>query len=310
MVESTILDVEQEPIRATMIADSVHYDGPSVIGYRISTLHLRYPRFIHAELMTHRVFSRNARSSRAVPTAKLLQEPIFEPVFGQNIPGMQSKELLHPDDQARAIKIWHDLATYTREAVDNLYDVGVHKQWANRPLEWFGFIDVLVTSTDWANWNALRNHPDAMPEIQKLACLIDAVRDLSVPIVRYQYPEIHAWHLPYITDEERGTLDINTLCKISAARCARISYTPFDESKVNVEADLALFDKLGTSIPLHASPFEHQAKPDTWLRSNFGKGQAIEYWLYAAEQGNFCGWRQFRKTIQGENVQDGHYIEG
>ena len=44
---------------ATVIADSI-----SPVGKRITTLELVYPRYIHSEFMTHRMFSRNASSSR------------------------------------------------------------------------------------------------------------------------------------------------------------------------------------------------------------------------------------------------------
>jgi len=60
------------------------------------TIHARYPRFIHAELMTHRCFSRNARSSRAVPVQRLINEAEANPVipwhWGKNQPGMQAFE--------------------------------------------------------------------------------------------------------------------------------------------------------------------------------------------------------------------------
>jgi thymidylate synthase ThyX len=45
-------------ISAKIIADSVSSDT----NQRIITMELEYPRFIHSEFMTHRVFSRNAAS--------------------------------------------------------------------------------------------------------------------------------------------------------------------------------------------------------------------------------------------------------
>ena len=65
-------------------------------GTEIHTLELKYPRFIHAEFMTHRVFSRNASSSRAIPTDKLLKQiaeyPAMPIHWGKNQPGMQARK--------------------------------------------------------------------------------------------------------------------------------------------------------------------------------------------------------------------------
>ena len=73
---------------AKIIADSI-----SEKGKRITTFELEYPRIIHSELMTHRVFSRNAMSSRAVPVGKMLQQIVENPAmpvrFGVNKRGME-----------------------------------------------------------------------------------------------------------------------------------------------------------------------------------------------------------------------------
>lgn len=79
-------------IKATVIADSVHH----ATGTRITTFELVYPRFIHSEFMTHRVFNRNASSSRAIPTSKFIEQVRNEPVmpshWGKNQKGMQADE--------------------------------------------------------------------------------------------------------------------------------------------------------------------------------------------------------------------------
>jgi len=81
-------------ITAKVIADSVFQ------GHRLTTLILEYPRFIHSEFMTHRVFSRNASSSRAIPVRTMLWQVIRNPAmpvhWGKNQPGMQAKEELSP----------------------------------------------------------------------------------------------------------------------------------------------------------------------------------------------------------------------
>jgi hypothetical protein len=63
-------------ITAKVIADSIADGCP-----RLITLQLRYPRFIHSEFMTHRAFSRNASSSRAIPVERLIQDVIDDPAM-------------------------------------------------------------------------------------------------------------------------------------------------------------------------------------------------------------------------------------
>lgn len=283
---------------ATVIADSA-----SPQNIRLTTMHLRYPRFIHAELMTHRVFSRNARSSRAVPVEKLLSEEAYIPHFMKNQKGMQSFEEMNYAEQQAAKEAWCDLIAVTRDHVERLMKLGVHKQWANRPLEWFGYIDVLVSSTDWANWFALRDHPQAMPEIQELARAMRKAMDGHIPT----HKSPGDWHLPYVDYQEEKELGIMQARKVSVARCARLSYKPFDsalndsdeERRSNQQKDLELFERLLVARPVHASPAEHQATPDHWNEQHG--------WDRDGQHGNFTGWRQFRKLLDHEAVQDNHY---
>lgn len=314
MMPTSRLPIEQDAIRVQVIEDSITVPpyGSDQEPIRLTTVQLRYPRFIHAELMTHRVFSRNARSSRAVPTPRLVNEPIFMPHFASNMPGMQAGEEASDELQAEWEKDWDELAQHCCQKAMKWHNQMMHKQWANRCLEWFGFIDVLVTSTDWHNFFNLRDHKDAMPEIQQLARMIrDALEVTSIHTVpRHPWDEtnIANWHLPFIPLEDRvsGEYSISDLCKISAARCARISYTPFDSDKVDVQADFRLFHQLLESQPLHASPGEHIAVPDTMI-SDYPHGVRIEYWANKHEHGNFYGWRQFRKMLPNEAAFDTHY---
>jgi len=275
----------EEDFKAIVIADSI-----SPYGIRMVTFQLHYPRFIHAEFMTHRVFSRNARSSRAVPVKKLLKEKPYLPKFMKNQPGMQSFEELDPREQISARDEWNEAAWFCQATAGELNTLGVHKQWANRMLEWFGFIDVVVSSTDWANFFNLRDHPAAMPEIQLLAQAMRDAMDRSVPILRSD-----TWHLPYITEEDRESHESGDLLLASTARCARVSYAPFDAEHPDFGKDLELAHKLIGSDPLHASPAEHQAFPDSIKE---------DAWVDLALHGNLYGWVQFRKTLVGEQVAD------
>lgn len=261
-----------------VIADSVN---PSQI--RITTLQLTYPRYIHAEFMTHRVFSRNASSSRAIPTAKLIENSLRDMVYpiawGKNQAGMQaSMEELGPIDQIQAEALWENMANFCAEGVRKLAELGVHKQWANRPLEWFGTITVVVTATDWDNWFELRNHEMAQPEIHHLAKLMKEAMDFSIP----EPLEIGMWHLPYIVQDEMFSYEDEILLKMSTARCARVSYLTQEGTMPSVEKDLELYERLVGSVPLHASPCEHQAL-------------CTDSPSYS---GNFRGWFQHRKLLE------------
>lgn len=272
-----------------VVADSI-----SPQGIRLTTFHLRYWRAIHAELMTHRDFSRNARSSRAVPSKVLLTEPIFIPQFGMNKPGMQSDIIAPPDLQERWARDWEALAELCRQQVARWSAEGMHKQHANRPLEWFGWIDVLVSATRWGNFWVLRISEYAQPEFNLLAVAMREAMFASVPIDL----KPGEWHLPYVTQEERQAHDIDLLRQLSTARCARLSYVPFDGNPDH-EAEIARYEKLVVSQPVHASPAEHQATPDRYFtRYSDYAGR----WGAPQHHGNFHGWIQNRKLIPNEYV--------
>lgn len=285
-----------------MITVKVILDSISPENIRLTTLHLRYPRMIHSEFMTHRVFSRNGRSSRAVPVLTLLKEDPYIPHFMKNKPGMSASEEFTDEERKDIENIWLDLVNTTKAYVELLHEKKVHKQWANRPLEWFGYIDVLVTSTNWTNFFALRDEVGAQPEIDQLAKLIKRAMNDSKPTLR----NAGQWHMPYIMDSDWDTvatmphdIALETLKKISVARCARLSYAPFDGNG-SIEKELARYEKLMVSRPVHASPAEHVATPDVC----HDYGMDGKSWQRKYEWGNFYGWRQFRKMIPYNTVYD------
>jgi hypothetical protein len=300
-------------ISAKIIADSL---SPS--GVRLTTLQLRYPRVIHSEFMTHRVFSRNASSSRAVPVERLIQDVLDDPYvpihWGRNQKGMQAdvenfelvdgkpvwapvalKRLGAEQVYGQPADAWLDLRDRAVEGARAYAAAGYHKQIVNRLLEPFAHINVVVTATEWTNFFVLRDHPDAMPEIAELARTIRQAMAASTPA----RVEMGEWHLPYVNPREdmpeiSGAINDaqwQALTKLSVARCARVSYLTQDGKKPLVAADLQLYDRLVGSTPLHASPAEHQATPDDKRGSE---------WLRRPLHGNFRGWVQFRKTLPGE----------
>lgn len=300
--------------QATVIAHSISDQGIPLI-----TFQLRYWRPIHSELMTHRVFSRNAGSSRARPSKAIIEQVRSDPWgplhWGANQPGMQAGNEInaripyHKPDGTLAFSAspqeeWAFAAKDASKHAQNLLDAGYHKQIVNRLLEPFTYIDVVLTGTDFGNWFALRDHPDADPGIQDLARAMKKTLADSKPA----YLNPGQWHLPYITEDDpilvrefmakegAGSMKspLPLLRMISAARCARVSYKAFDGTVAPISADLDLFNRLVRDELVHASPTEHQASPDLWDDDG---------WVNPEKHGNFRGWIQHRKLIPNEYVK-------
>lgn len=271
-------------IKAKMIQDSI---SPS--GVRIETMELEYPRFIHSEFMTHRVFSRNAASSRAIPVHVMMKQVWNNPAmpihWGANQSGMQAS------GEVKYVKLakfaWRCAAKLAVIAAKGLAKVGLHKQIANRVLEPFQIMKTVVTATNWDNFYELRNHKDAQPEIQELAIQMLATKESSVPMnIR-----LNDWHVPYVSRsyDSDGRIIYHTngikittedALKISASCCAQVSYRKND---VSLAKALRIYDSLVNNKPVHASPFEHQARP------MFNK---------QGHSGNFTGYVQHRKILE------------
>jgi thymidylate synthase ThyX len=254
-------------------------DSVSPAGVRLTTLEVTFPRFVLSEFNTHRVLSKNSASSRAVPTAKLLErienEPVLPLEWGRNKAGMSADEVLSPEEQEEANRIWLSARDAALAHARQLMSLRVHKQELNRILEPFLWHTVIVSGTEWKNFFTLRCAPTAQPEIRAAAMRMrDAMAASSPRTVGYG-----EWHLPLVQDDERG-LDLESRKKISAARCARVSYLTH-EGKREIEKDLELCDRLVRDR--HLSPFEHVATP------------APDEEFHA----NVRGWLQMRREIEG-----------
>lgn len=288
-------------IQATVIEDSI-----SDANVRLTTFQLRYPRFIHAELMTHRDFSRNASSSRAIPVKKMIEElrrdPAMPVYWGSNKPGMQAGDELDALLIETCKNLWLQGMEQAITKAELLVEMGLHKQIANRILEPWAHINVVVSATKYRNFFALRRHPDAQPEIKVLADAMFEAQARSVP----NFCRPGDWHLPYILDSERMAFttpkEIQILKKVSVARCARVSYLTHEGKQTSVEEDIALFERLVHRHPIHASPAEHQATPA--LNHNNGRDPSYPTPVFQGQhlQGNFHGWHQLRKMIDGEYI--------
>lgn len=314
-------------ITASIVADSL-----SPKGCRLTTFVLEYPRFVHAELMTHRTFSKNAASSRAIPIEKMIEavqtNPAMPVWWGKNQSGMQAKDELDDvvkhiprrgcemgyltDDptalittKAAAQRAWLEARDIAIGSVKELVKLGLHKQIANRILEPWFHIRIILSGTEFENFFALRVHPDAQPEIQELGRQMLEAYNASEP----QSLKPGEWHIPfgdqidnerlfqsYVKELPHAKVHVNSLLegriKVAIARCARISYLNY-EGKDDYAADIKLCDRLFGSAPRHLSPTEHVAQcldTDTFV-------------------GNFRGWKQYRYTFADQSLSDSRVVK-
>lgn len=321
-----------EAVIARVVADSI-----SPQGKRITTFELEYPRIIHSELMTHRLFSRNAMSSRAIPIKKMIEQVYHNPAmpvkFGKNQPGMQDA-----GEHTNALMYEFAGKTYVNSAemawraagqtacifAEAFADAGYHKQIANRLLEPFQRMKTVLTATDFENFWWLRVDKDADPTIFALAEAMKKAFDESDPELLYP----GQWHTPYVdhlvTVGEQASEDTFEYCvldennkpviltleeakAISASCCAQVSYRVLNNTK---DKALDIYGKLLSGNKVHASPFEHQATPlvhascDELENGSFTWEDGVThvdrngmFW-----SGNFRGWSQHRQLVPNNVV--------
>ena len=296
-------------IKATIIADSI-----SQKGVRLTTFEFEYPRFIHSEVMTHRMLSKNAASSRAIPIERMLEtikvEPAMPIYWGKNQSGMQAKEELIGIEKEVAVNGWLMAMQDACYHSDFLAKSGLHKQIANRVTEPFQTMKTIISGTEWANFFWLRAHPDAQPEFQRLAESARAAMLISKPNLLSP----GEWHLPYINNARNSGGDVvytnnnqeyplRDAQIISASCCAQVSYRRLDDT---LEKAKMIFDRLIHTQPVHASPIEHQATPipdlvgfEVWPKGITHQRRDKSLW-----SNNFREWVQLRATIPN-NYKEG-----
>ncbi len=301
-------------VSAKMILDS------SAHGERLTSIEARYPKFIHGELMTHRVFSRNASSSRAIPVERLIEDVLRDPALPEkwfkNKAGMQGTEEIVGDEREELIGLYLEAMRLAIRQAREMIAFGAHKQHINRIIEPFCHITTLITSTQWSNFIALRDHDMADPTMQALGKTVRKAlaTSLSTPL------EPGQWHLPYVMPKDaapvidylRNDKQINptderiqkVMIQLSVARAARVSYKLQDGMFPTIAKDLELYDRLVGGVPLHASPAEHQATPSkvrTDLQDRPILCGAKLTFVGPNLGGNLGpGWIQYRKTLAGE----------
>ena len=284
---------------AKVIADSV-----SPAGIRLTTMEVTFHRFVLAEFNTHRVFSRNSASSRAIPfkkqVARVMDNPAIPVKWAAEQRGMQGGDEIDYPWLARGN--WLEARSNAINSAARLANLGVHKSIVNRLLEPFMWHTVIVTATEWQGFWDQRCSELAQPEIKVAAELMREAYDASTPS-EVDYDE---WHLPYVTDEdwdsaisiidsvpyswnaeEYNNAVVDVVKHVSVARSARVSYLNHDGTR-NIKRDLDLYDRLVSADPLHASPLEHVATPAT-----------MEEMYDGTVLGNFTGWHQMRHFVEG-----------
>lgn len=254
------------PISARILAHSL-----APCGEDLFTIEATYPRCIHAEIMTPRDKARNAASSRAIPVEKQIQRVLddpFVPIYlGKNQAGMQAGTELEEADRKEALVAWLRGRDRAVETAREMLKCGVHKQIVNRIIEPYTWITIIVSGTEWANWDALRDHPKAEPHFQDLARKIKAARAESTPRVL----AAGEWHRPLITFDDEikvsqwtpemlAPYDVDgRLNQISVGRCGRVSYLTHDGQRDH-QKDVELHDRMVGESPVHASAAEHVAQ--------------------------------------------------
>lgn len=275
---------------AKVIADSITADGQ-----RLTTVEAVCWRPVLAEQNTHRVFSRNSASSRAIPIAKNLErfynDFAYPAQWGSEQGGMQTGPPLEGDDLKDALALWEGLASIVHARIsryvqahplvddfDNKIEGAfrLHKSLLNRWLEVGLWQTQIITGTAWDGYFWQRCHAAADANIRLMA---EAIQDA----VAKSEPALLApgeWHMPYFgvaggfeddwpmvlrhVDAEGGS-PFALAKRISAGRCARVSAMNQDKQR-DIADDLRLYDRLADrsedpTDPPHASPLEHIATP-------------------------------------------------
>lgn len=286
-------------VKATVIADSITEEGK-----RITSFEIECPRFIWAEVMTHKIISKNAASSRAIPVLKKIKmiwnNPVKPVYWGKNKAGMQSEGVLEGWKLNVAKATWNVASKTACTAAYLLSKVGLHKQWAGRLLEAFEPFKAVLTATEWENFFYLRDESQAQPEIQLLAQALKEARSKSVPNVL----RAGQWHLPYVTtvvvDEKAfyfvngRHVDVETAIKVSVSLCAQVSYRLQNDS---IEKAIEIYDRLITSTPPHC--FDDKTEVLTAEGFKFWKNVTENDLLASVdkEDGKFIGYNKPNELI-------------
>jgi hypothetical protein len=248
-----------------------------IVESRITTFEIVFPRCVLSEFNTHRVNSKNTSSSRAIPFNKIVKNAKFEPeVWRTNNQGMQPKGIATPMKAFFAKIVWR-MAKYMMITCSFILNrvLGIHKELSNRLIEPWMMVKMVVTASTWENFFNLRCHPDAQYEIEVLAKAMKEALENSTPVHR----EFHLPFVDYSSIKYPNVYDKQELIDVikqSVARCARISYYDFN-GQISIQKDIAMFDKLVGSNPIHASPAEHQVFTKSFAERILNTQESMTY---------------------------------
>jgi hypothetical protein len=275
-------------IEAKVVADSL-----SPQGIRLTTLSLKYPRWIHAEFMTHRLFSRNASSSRAVPRQAPERAEREYPLCGApTFPHAVRRPPVR--EQAAKQGVWDRMPTLRRRVAE----LGRTRppQAMGQPPDRNGSLHLrLVSATAFDNFFGVRWHPDAQPEIQELAR--QSSRPSWQPAARARADQ---WHCVRFSRRNASPRP-RRRPPLLGPRAARASYLNHDGTTPNVAKDLDTFAKLAgdpTARRIRSTPRRWNTRP----RPTACAIPRPESWQFPAQHGNFRGWRQYRKMLSNEHI--------
>lgn len=277
-------------IEVKIIEKTAHPQVPSAV---ITTFQVYAPRFLLAEINTHRLLSRSAQSSRAVPVARRIQmikdDPFVPESFGKNKKGMSADEILDDAENIAARNWWNISMNAALHSAEVLAQIGVHKQQANRIIEPYAHFYGVITGTEWDNFWNLRISPAAQPEFRALATEMKREYDAT-------NPRVARFHLPYRNDYGE---DLKHAFEVSAARCARVSYKTFDGKVSLADDDIRLCQDLMKEG--HLSPFDHPARADqVCFRQVKVMRVQRAHWLMPEQHRQYWGWIPRRVDVERE----------
>lgn len=295
-------------MQVKIIANSI-----SKYGKRLTTWELVYPRIIHAELMTHKMLSKNAASSRAIPVSKVIEmvrdNPAMPVRFGAKQPGMQDKGFEHNgivswfgvDLTGR--EAWEEFSRIAADASEAFDKAGYAKQVCNRVTEPYQWMKTVLSGTEFTNFFWLRDHEAADPTLAELAWQMRVAYEVSEPVLL----EVGEWHMPYYGDgywKPSDETSLDDAMKISMSCSAQVSYRTLDDTMEKAERVVERLN-LGddNDDPKHASPSEHQGTPmddgPAIVNGEWQEGVTAVHKELGKMSGNLAGWIQYRQLIPG-----------
>ena len=307
-------------------------DSISETGKRLTTFEITFPRIVLAEFNTHRMFSRNSASSRAIPFKKQVEkiqaEPFIPEQFPVNCTGMQPQEYI-TEENGKEDGAYYDCVNWWLAARDSAIEIAenlseswaIHKQICNRLLEPFQWHTVIVTATEFSNFFKLRCDENAQYEIRRIADLMYEAYHTADPYlgmfsnikgmnalhnpVSIQKLKVGEWHCPLVYEEDK--MPILAWISQNDHTKGKASNVIIDQIYNNVKKKVSVARCARVSYLQHSG--ERSIEKDLELFNRLigsGHWSPTEHIATPLEDpnqqsGNFYGWLQYRKTFKDEN---------